>query len=424
MIPSSAAFPIWVAEDHDRTPYHQAMLRVAAPVLIAAVFLAPYTTWRVAPDVFFTLSDALFCLAAILLLAGRGVPTKPLQDWWVLWILGLSALLLGFLLGSVVNGDPLRWIVVAGQYGFAFALLPPLLLSERGRPANGAAMALVLGVAAMELFGCIVYYATDGSRDEAARFGHEFVTGTHRLGAFMADANWNAAMIAMAVPFVLYLARMRQLNLIVAFLVAVVLGFGLLLSGSFTGFVSTGFAVLVFLLVDRSRRSIGVLIAIAALAASALAAGVALPTAFQHRVADALEQGDISQAGTFTGRMTLVREAWGIVGDTTLVGLGVDQYRVVSVDRAPVHNMYLLAWAEGGLLSLIGWLLMMFVPVGVAIRCLSRDRTAAALVFAVGLPFVLFSNAAPHMYARSWVVPLILSIGIGIFGSTLKKSNP
>ncbi|MCW4463440.1 hypothetical protein OK349_17160 [Sphingomonas sp. BT-65] len=410
----SIASPAWVIEDQDRTPYHHAMLRLAGPVLLAAVFLAPYVTWRIVPPYLFTFSDALFCVAAVLLLAGRGIAIRPLQGWWALWMFGLSGLLLGFFIGSVVNGDPLRWIIVAVQYGFAFAVLPALLLRERRGSLVAAALALVAGVTAMELFGSVVYHATGASYEAAKRFGFEFITGAHRLGAFMADANWNAAMIAMTTPFVLYLARIGRLNMIVAFAALGILGSGLLLSGSFTGFTSTAIGVLAFLLLDWGKRSIGMLLGILALGGAILATGVALPTAFQNRVATALEAGDISRAGTFAGRMELVEEAWGIVGDTTVVGLGVDQYRVVSADRAPVHNIYLLAWAEGGLLSLIGWLLMMLVPLSIAMRTFVQDRAAAALVIAVTLPFLIFSNAAPHMYARSWVVPLILALGIAL----------
>ncbi|WP_343517628.1 O-antigen ligase family protein [Sphingomonas sp.] len=408
------ASPDWVIEDQDRTPYHHAMLRLAGPVLLAAVFLAPYVTWRILPSYLFTFSDALFCLAAVLLLAGRGIAIRPLQGWWALWMLGLSGLLLGFFIGSVVNGDALRWIIVAAQYSFAFALLPALMLRERRSSLVAAALALVAGVTAMELFGSVVYHATGASYGAAKRFGFEFITGAHRLGAFMADANWNAAMIAMTTPFVLYLARIGRLNMIVAFAALGILCSGLLLSGSFTGFTSTAIGIVAFLILDWGKRSIGMLFGIIALASAMLATGVALPTAFQNRVAIALEAGDISRAGTFAGRMELVEEAWGIVGDTTFVGLGVDQYRVVSGDRAPVHNIYLLAWAEGGLLSLIGWLLMMLVPLSIAMRTFAYDRAAAALVIAVALPFLIFSNAAPHMYARSWVVPLILALGVAL----------
>src|SRR3546814_1492658 len=86
---------------------------------------------------------------------------------------------------------------------------------------------------------------------------------------------------------------------------------------------------------------------LAAAGAILVAAGYQLPEVFQGRVGGAIESGDMSQAGTYTGRMDLIREAWGIVEDTMIVGLGVDQYRTISFADTPVHNMYLLLWAEG-----------------------------------------------------------------------------
>src|SRR5262249_52905960 len=155
------------------------------------------------------------------------------------------------------------------------------------------------------LFGSVVYHLTGGSYQDAKRFGFEFITGAHRLGAFMADANWNASMCAMAAPFVLYLVRIGRLNAILGFASLSVVGSGLLLSGSFTGFSSTAIGIVAFLLIDWSRRSIGVLLGMVAIVGVAFASGVRLPTAFESRVATAIEDGDISQAGTFTGRMEL-----------------------------------------------------------------------------------------------------------------------
>lgn len=175
-----------------------------------------------------------------------------------------------------------------------------------------------------------------------------------------------------------------------------------------------GPGVLTFLLLDWGMRSATMLAIIVSLAGMVASSGVALPTVFRNRVVASLEQGDISQAGTFTARMALIREAWDMAGETTIVGLRVDQYRVVSAEKAPVHKMYLLACTEGGLLSLTGWLLVLCVPLAIALNTLPVDRNAAALVLAVLVPFLIFSNAAPHVYPRSWVVPLILAIGIAI----------
>src|SRR3546814_16856122 len=110
--------------------------------------------------------------------------------------------------------------------------------------------------------------------------------------------------------------------------------------------------------------------------------------------------------------MDLIREAWGIVEDTMIVGLGVEQYRTISFADTPVHNMYLLLWAEGGLLALLGWLLLMTISALVAIGVYQYDRQAAALGLSVLATFLIFSTASPHMYARVWLVPLMLALTV------------
>lgn len=388
--------------------------RSASLVIAAAVFFASYTTWRISADYLFTISDALFCIAVLFLVGQRRLSPRPLADLTPIWLMALAAMLIGLFLGSMINGDPIRWLIVASQYVFAFALLPMLMMG-RG-PAENArmALALVAGVVAMELFGALVYTFGGLTYEATQRISPEFITGGHRLGAFMADANWNAATVAMTLPFVLYLARIGRLGTLPALACASVLAIGLLLSGSFTGFASATVAIVIFLAVGGSAKIFRLALALTALASVATFSGYTTPDVFRARVGGALEQGDLTQAGTFTGRMELVREAWDIVGRTSVVGLGADQYRVVSRDRAPVHNMYLLLWAEGGLIALLGWIVMMMVPIIAATRILRTDRTAAALVLAVIAPFLIFSIAAPHMYSRSWVVPLLAALAFAL----------
>jgi O-antigen ligase len=99
-----------------------------------------------------------------------------------------------------------------------------------------------------------------------------------------------------------------------------------------------------------------------------------------------------------------------MVEGTTFVGIGVDQYREVSADKAPVHNIYLLLWAEGGLFALAGWVALLVILAMGALAARRTDKLAAALGLSVLSTFIIFSNAAPHMYARMWVVPLLLAM--------------
>ncbi|MBC9031384.1 O-antigen ligase family protein [Sphingomonas sp. JC676] len=391
--------------------------------MLLAAFLAPYTTWRVMAGILFTASDALFCLGALFYFAGRRLSFRPLGDLTPIWFFGLAMLLIGLLIGSVANGDPARWIVVGAQYAFAFALVPILMIAVTRETAIRQAKAVLAGVVVMELFGISVYYYLAGSYEAAKRFGPEFITGEHRLGAFMADANWNAAVIAMTVPLVFYLQRTRRIGSVIGVVSLAILLVALLFTGSFTGFTATVVSVGLFFLICGNWRSLQLILALVAISSAIVVSGVALPSAFEKRVVGALQNQDLNQAGTYSGRLNLVKEAWTIIDETSVVGIGVDQYREVSRTRAPVHNIFLLLWAEGGLLAMFGWITMMLVPIALGIRMLARDRLAAGLGLAVFASFFMFSMAAPHMYSRSWGVPLFASMAL-ILAPALRARRP
>lgn len=391
------------------------ILALTAAILAAAVFFTPYPLWRASTEYFITISDVLFALAAILMLASRAIEPRPFASWTPLWLVAFATMLLGLLIGSLVNGDPIRWLSGAAQYAFGFVALPCLLMARQPGWSILFARAFLAGVFGMEAFGLIVFYFAPELFEQHQQIAFEFVTGAGRLGAFLGDANWNGAIISMALPFALFLWWSRRLSSSAGALILLVLVGALVASGSFTGFVSGAAAVLIFLLVAGGRASLKFMVGVGVAVGLLFASGYRLPEIFQKRVAVAIAEGDISQAGTFVGRLDLIEEAWDIVEDTSLVGLGVDQYRVISRQQAPVHNIYLLLWAEGGLLSLIGWLTMMSILwIGSMMAC-RVDRRAGALGLSVLVTFVLFSIAAPHMYARIWIVPLIVAMAIAFF---------
>src|SRR3546814_444975 len=281
---------------------------------------------------------------------------------------------------------------------------------------------MIAGVVLMEAFGAAIFYGYEASYQEYQKISENFITGGGRLGAFAGQPNWNAAVIAMALPFAFYLRARGQLSLISVYVTGAVLALRLVLSASFTGFVRALIVLFLLLIVGGTRQTLKAGLVIAVAGAVVLASGFELPEVFQGRVGEALETGDMSQAGTFTGRMDLILEAWEIVEDTMFVGIGVDQYRVVSPTQVPVHNMYLLLWAEGGLLALLGWMLLLTIAGVSVVRVYWVDRQAAALGLSVLSTFLIFSVASPHMYARMWMVPLVLALVI-VLGNLYSTNN-
>lgn len=396
--------------------YSRAILAISL-----GVFFTAYLSWRPFEQLF-TLSDFLFCIGLVLITAAGRLPLAPFGLLTGPWYLCFSLMLGGLLVSSFINGEPERWLVVALQYSFAMLILPMLLVQHERSILQRLALALILGVAAMQLFGAIIYMLHAGDPLTAqARFGHQFVTGAGRLGAFLGDANWNGAIIAMTLPFAVHLMISQRLPLAPGLLLVALLGLGLVLAASFTGFTSGLLSLLIYAVVGRSYPSWRVLALGLVALAIYVASGAPLPAAFSRRVAPALANQNIAEAGTFVGRWELMEEAWVIAGDTSILGLGVDQFRVQSLHGAPVHNMFLLVWTEGGLPALIGWLGLLTILVAIAVVAIRFDRRAAGLSLAVTTVFLIQATASPHMYARLWFVPVMLAAG---FAMLAVRSSP
>src|SRR3546814_3123804 len=107
--------------------------------------------------------------------------------------------------------------VCSSDLGFGLVFLP-FSLADGDDDARTTLFvkALLAGVVLMELFGAVVYYAYLASYEEYQKIATNFITGGRRLGAFIGQANWNAAMIAMVLPLVLYTGAKKQLQLTVA----------------------------------------------------------------------------------------------------------------------------------------------------------------------------------------------------------------
>lgn len=98
-------------------------------LLSAAVFLAHFPLWRHSA-LFFTVSDLLFCLSLLTIVLTRGLPRAPLGPLTPYW-LGACALLVVPLIGSsLINGVPMRGLIVIAQYLFSFALLPFVIMGR------------------------------------------------------------------------------------------------------------------------------------------------------------------------------------------------------------------------------------------------------------------------------------------------------
>jgi hypothetical protein len=396
------------------------LVALELPVTRLAIFFSVFPELRPA-QVFFTFSDMLFCVsAALLLLSGRlrFVPMGPLT---VPWMIGFALLSIGLIVSSLLGAAPERVLPVLGQYAFAYILLAYIIVRTDESVVDSLIKAFVLGTVCVNAYGLGVYF---GGVDETFRF----VSGSGRLSSFMGNPNANANVIALTLPLLLYLWSARKWPRVYVLGSLAILAYALVATGSVGGLLWSLAGVVVFLALTINWRvvvGIAVCLAVAIPLLGKYGESV-LPAAFQVRVLEAVQTRDMANAGTFSFRMSLIHEALDVVDDQLLVGLGADQYRVKSELGAPVHDAYLLLWAEGGLPSLIGWLMLPQIIALTAVWASARPsgRLIAGTALAVVAVFLLVATGTTHMYGRFWVIPLHLCMALLIVSWAGRRRLP
>ncbi len=390
-------------------------------MLAAGAFFVGYQDFRPF-EILFTYSDVFFTLGGFILLLEHGINLRPFGSFTTLWFLFVGMLLTALLISSALNGVIGRWPIVASQYAFAYLALAGVLIPRDPARWRALALAFLAGIVAMEIITFAYYFYYNGDYGELTRiFSRRFLSGSGRLGAFVGDSNYHAALVASTLPFLYFFTAKRWIPRWAAAIALGILGAALVYTASNTGLAAAALASIVFVAAGRIRLRPAYFAAAAVAVLGFILSGSPLPRAFEARVAPALATGNIEEAGTFLGRADLMKEAWDIADGTMLLGLGVDQYREASRDSAPVHNSFLLLWTEGGFPALVGWVGIISVLGACSVVALRRRPLDAALGLAVLSIFCIFSMASPHMYARIWMTPVLLAIGSCFVRPVLRK---
>src|SRR3546814_19003707 len=106
----------------------------------------------------------------------------------------------------------------------------------------------------------------------------------------------------MALPFAFYLRARGQLSLISVYVTGAVLALGLVLSASFTGFVSALIVLFLFLIVGGTGQTLKAGLVLAVAGAVIIAWGFEIPVVFQGGVGKAVGAGGMDQVGKEGGR--------------------------------------------------------------------------------------------------------------------------
>jgi hypothetical protein len=389
----------------------QAARRFELVLACAVVFFAPMNILR-APGFYFTASDLFACLCLGMMVMNRTLPLKPLGIGTGYWVFGLALMVGALFASSLLAGVVDRGLILSIQYLFAYLMLPLVLL---GRPWGETTILMKTFIASIVVMIAHGIYVVD----IVGLTNTTFVSGSGRLLGFVERDNECGSLIALTVPMILSMTAMRTLPALIALALLPLIAYGIMLTGSNTALCAMLYGLGVFFVATLTFQRLAVGLVAILLVVTAITTPVirdSLPAVFQKRVLTGIESGDINQSGTFADRMQLNKEALQFAGDVVLIGRGADQYREISDWKAPVHNLYLLMWNEGGLIALAGFLIML-TGGGIALAFPLRYRDGK-LPFICGFTtlslFAVLINAVPHVYGRFWAVPVLLSLAPAI----------
>ena len=281
------------------------------------------------------------------------------------------------------------------------------------------AMTLWVVAAAIDGSGAIVQLVfgdvIPGSTTAWGR-GTGFTTHPNELGGVTAIA---------LVPALMLAARdgLSTRKRLFSYLLLLLVGAGLILSGSVSALLAASIATFVWLALGRHSRRTMRVYAVIALSVGAVIVGQAVlggqtPLERFERVTNSNPQAS-GGTGSLHSRIVTYRSAIKHIEDDPFLGVGLDllsitkPFGIVS-DEYDVHNVIIGTWYKTGLLGVIGMLMVLIVILRTGWRVMVRseadvERAAALALVCSVTAFIVFAMGQPVLYSRfGWISAALL----------------
>jgi len=392
--------------------------------LLAGVFFSTYYSVRIS-SFYFTVSDGLFVVAFL-----GGVMSGVFSDLdfgdaknhLVLWAIGVFLIVVGLLFSDLVNQPPpSRTLATVSQYLFAYLFLPFLVMSLKSNVhIKKLLMGFAMGLGSVVAIGGCFYICFPSIYARLVEAGI-FIMQV-RLGSFIGP-NGMAKTIAMTMPFILFKFQDGE-SYKTSLLLFLVFVFGLIGAASIGGVFSTLLGIIMYLILAPNRTSnlpkfISIILITVALFYCLNQSSYFSQSIIRsfRRVSIPISERSLEAAGSSTEKIALAKEAVAKIAISPLIGIGSHQFVEKTNLMEPVHNTYLLLWVEGGLLSFIGILIIVFSAVSYAWRVYRKgknkqDITCASLVFTTSFVYATNLLTNTNSYSRFEILPVILTMAL------------
>ncbi|WP_405080392.1 O-antigen ligase family protein [Paenibacillus chitinolyticus] len=359
-----------------------------------------------APQIFFTLADLLFLLSAVFLMLGKRneyitkskIPSSVIFGW----VFSSCLIMTGLALSTIINGDPNRGLIVVIQYSFTLFLVPFVYSQLSFEELKNSARFGIAGVTIVCLFGIIMYYFF-------AQYARPFTMGG-RMGSFLENPNSLSKTISIFIPLLMMFSHYKYVRKWTALIGLFCMIGGLLVASSFGGLLAAVLSLALFLLLSLNLKMImQTLLAVGFIIIIGM--NITLPEIFESRIMSYFNSsGQTSSVGSFDDRSYLNYEALEEIKKHPFIGIGADSFEKLTAFQLPVHNTYLNFWVEGGFISLIGLVIFLIIILLYAIKVWRLNKTVGAAAISMSITLISNCMTITHIYARFWVVPMILMV--------------
>ncbi|ANU10113.1 hypothetical protein BBH88_07250 [Planococcus antarcticus DSM 14505] len=389
------------------------------------------------PGIYFTLSDLFFTILFTMLII------KNFSDNSILYnnnlkmsLFSLSLILGGYLVSGIFNtisiGD---YTSMSIQYIFVFAILMYVMNNFKSDTLLKLSEMILLGISFITLFSSFLKFFLPSIYTNLINLG--IFIGDARLGGFI-GANGLSKTIVLCIPLLYVLYTNNVISRRKTFIYILIFIFGLIQASSFGGlisfvitavilwllnniFIKKTFLTNIFLLIKNAV--IGIFVVSFVLFINNFFK-LELFNVFSERVLKTIFQENISEAGSFNIKFSLMETGLNFIQSSPIIGIGYGNFSKENVYEQNIHNLYISLWVEGGLLSFIGLLLFIlyFLFISLKILMSSKNKYSISIgigLFALTLAFSINIFTGTSGYVRHTMIPLIL---IGTIASRqLKK---
>lgn len=388
-------------------------------LLYLAIFFSPYLSLQIASTAV-TMADLLLLAAVILLRPSPRFLHHRDRQIWLTFVLAGVLIVLGTVGSAVVNEQAsiLDTAALALQYGLTLVALPLVIVAQPPAVRTSLMRAYVYGLCSSVVVGLAVVELAPSITDSLKELG--ILVGRGREGLFTGVSRLSK-MAAMAIAMTVGLARTREIGAILTVTCLAIAAMAIIVARSASGVVAGGVVALLLVPLlatggghaDRAARSARIAIAVLMIATVGWAwlsvdEGGGYVEQVRDRVFEPVASGGLEEVGSFEHRRALNREAIGFISTNPVLGIGPGVY----IERTDLgnnaHNVFLLMWAETGVVPVAAFSVMLVLLARVR-QGNTTTTTARMTNLAVLAGFVVGCLTSTYFYPRGFVAPVLIT---------------